>query len=77
MKENKSISPIDFFVGKKIRELRKLKGFTSRELGRCFGLSQQQISRYECGINHVHIDLLSELSFLFKTPIEVFILKIK
>lgn len=48
---------------------------TAEELGRYIGVSQQQISRYESGSNHINIDFLSQLSELFKVPIQVFLIE--
>lgn len=70
---NKTSPKINYFIGKKIKQLRKEKGITGEELARYIGVSQQQISRYEQGINCVHIDLLAKLSELFKVSILVFI----
>ncbi|WP_428846842.1 helix-turn-helix domain-containing protein [Providencia rettgeri] len=41
----------------------------------CIHVSQQQVSRYERGINQINIDLLAELSFLFGVPIFEFLKK--
>ncbi|HGN9136515.1 TPA: helix-turn-helix domain-containing protein, partial [Providencia stuartii] len=59
----------NIIVGKKIKRYRKEMNLTAEELGRYIGVSQQQISRYESGVNHINIDFLSQLSELFKVPI--------
>lgn len=66
-------SEIHLFIGIKIKQLRKEKGLTGKELARCLGISQQQVSRYEQGINCVNIDLLAKLSEMFKVPIQAFL----
>ncbi|HEM7168390.1 TPA: helix-turn-helix transcriptional regulator, partial [Providencia stuartii] len=58
----------NIIVGKKIKRYRKEMNLTAEELGRYIGVSQQQISRYESGVNHINIDFLSQLSELFKVP---------
>lgn len=70
---DKTLSTSHFFIGKKIKQLRKEKGLTAADLGKYIGVSQQQVSRYELGVNHVHIDLLASLSDLFQVPIKIFI----
>ncbi|EJD6584521.1 helix-turn-helix transcriptional regulator, partial [Providencia rettgeri] len=60
--------------GKKIKLLRKQKGLTASELGEQMGVSQQQISRYERGVNHINIETLEKLSFFFKVSIFEFII---
>lgn len=73
MLTNKYPSKMHLFIGNKIKQLRKEKGLTGEELARCIGVSQQQVSRYEQGINCVNIDLLAKLSELFKVPIQMFL----
>ncbi|HGN0531760.1 TPA: helix-turn-helix domain-containing protein [Providencia stuartii] len=65
----------NIIVGKKIKRYRKEMNLTAEELGRYIGVSQQQISRYESGVNHINIDFLSQLSELFKVPIQVFLIE--
>ncbi|OZS73295.1 XRE family transcriptional regulator [Providencia rettgeri] len=70
---NKYPPVIHFFIGNKIKQLRKEKGLTGEDLARCIGVSQQQVSRYEQGINCVNVDLLAKLSELFQVPVKIFI----
>lgn len=65
----------NIIVGKKIKRYRKEMNLTAEELERYIGVSQQQISRYESGVNHINIDFLSQLSELFKVPIQVFLIE--
>lgn len=60
-------------VGKKIKFLRKSKGLTENDLAEYFNVSQQQISRYERGVNNITISFLADLSILFKVPICFFL----
>lgn len=64
--------PISVAVGKKIKALRLKSGLTSSELGAYLGVSQQQMSRYENGINRIDIEKLVKLSFYFKVSIYSF-----
>lgn len=43
-------------VGRKIKGIRKLAGMSGYDLAQRLGLSQQQISRYECGQTSMTID---------------------
>ncbi|HEM8292336.1 MULTISPECIES: helix-turn-helix domain-containing protein [Providencia] len=63
----------NIIVGKKIKKYRKEMKLTAEELGQYIGVSQQQISRYESGANHINIDFLAQFSELFKVPIQVFL----
>ncbi|BBU94549.1 MULTISPECIES: helix-turn-helix domain-containing protein [Providencia] len=75
MSENIIKPTFNIIVGKKIKKHRKEMKLTAEELGRYIGVSQQQISRYESGVNHINIDFLSQLSELFKVPIQVFLIE--
>ncbi|WP_336431883.1 helix-turn-helix transcriptional regulator, partial [Providencia rettgeri] len=75
MSENIIKPTFNIIVGKKIKRYRKEMKLTTEELGRYIGVSQQQISRYESGINHINIDFLSQLSELFKVPIQFFLIE--
>ncbi len=60
-------------VGKKIRDFRIEKGISGAELGKMLNLSQQQVSRYERGINKITVDLLYEASLILDIKIESFL----
>ncbi|MCY4038705.1 MAG: helix-turn-helix transcriptional regulator [Hyphomicrobiales bacterium] len=45
--------PIDVYVGKRIKEIRKSKGMRQRELGKATGVRFQQIQKYEDALNRV------------------------
>ncbi|MEQ4664223.1 helix-turn-helix transcriptional regulator [Providencia rettgeri] len=49
------------FVGKKIKNYRLACGFSGNELGRMIGVSQQQISRYENGMNPLNFCMLNKI----------------
>jgi transcriptional regulator with XRE-family HTH domain len=53
---------VDQFVGRRIRERRRLLGLRSQELGATIGLLPQQISRYERGMQSVSAGLLFEIA---------------
>ncbi|WP_168464765.1 helix-turn-helix domain-containing protein [Wolbachia endosymbiont of Ctenocephalides felis wCfeT] len=45
-------------IGRKIKELRLIRGFSQEELGRKVGITFQQIQKYESGKNSVSIERL-------------------
>lgn len=45
--------PIDVYVGKRIKEIRKNRGMRQRELGKATGVKFQQIQKYEDALNRV------------------------
>ncbi|MEQ5117323.1 helix-turn-helix domain-containing protein [Morganella morganii] len=63
---------ISLIVGKKIRELRLHHSLTTRQLAYSAGISQQQMSRYERGVNRIHVDVLYKISLVFGCNISDF-----
>lgn len=57
MKDADSIPPT-VYIGTVLKERRKFIGISGIELGRRLNISQQQISRYERGVNCFNIDIL-------------------
>ncbi|MFY3769341.1 hypothetical protein AHYW_000219 [Providencia manganoxydans] len=60
-------------AGKVIRFLRKQKNITEGELGELANLSQQQISRYERGINHITLSCLAQILSVLNTSVDDFL----
>ncbi len=67
-----SPNPVDIHVGKKIRQLRTLKGFTQEKLGQAVGITFQQVQKYERGTNRVGASRLYDLSKVLEVPVSVF-----
>ncbi len=57
--------PASKMVGKKIAYYRRVNGLTLSELAKKIGISQQQQSRYEWGINRVSLDRLYQYACFF------------
>lgn len=68
----KSKYPLACCVGRRIKLLRKKYGMTANELGIYLGVSQQQLSRYERGVNRIDIDSLARVSYVFQVSIHYF-----
>ncbi|MEX6382476.1 helix-turn-helix domain-containing protein [Providencia hangzhouensis] len=75
MSENIIKPTFNIIVGKKIKKHRKEMKLTAgtREIS----LSDKPTANYsyESGVNHINIDFLSQLSELFKVPIQVFLIE--
>lgn len=70
---NWSNIPDNFFSaysGLVIKKKRKELGISGRELAKRLNISQQQISRYERGINKMTLDLLLNVSIVLAIPFE-------
>ncbi|WP_272668218.1 helix-turn-helix domain-containing protein [Providencia sp. PROV117] len=60
------------YIGQQIQVLRKDKGLSGRDFGALLDLSQQQISRYERGCNHISTDTLLLMLSCLGVPPESF-----
>ena len=68
----KGISPIDAYVGARVRLRRTLLGMTQTTLGDALGLTFQQVQKYEKGTNRISASRLYALSGTLDVPIEYF-----
>jgi len=66
------ISPLDIFVGERLRELRLQVGLSQDKLGELVGLTFQQIHKYETGVNRIAAGKLYEISQVMEKPIAMF-----
>ncbi|WP_432449609.1 helix-turn-helix domain-containing protein [Aliiroseovarius marinus] len=60
------VHPVDVHVGKKIREVRLLRGMTQVIVADQLGLSFQQLQKYETGYNRVSASKMFEIARLLK-----------
>lgn len=60
---------VNALVGKRIKMKRKELGYTGRQLAERLGISQQQFSRYERGLNKIDLGYLVSLAIYLNTPI--------
>lgn len=65
-----------FSVGNKIKKMRQSFGMTTAQLALKIGVSQQQMSRYERGVNKLCPYALYKLSLFFNCSISDFFLEI-
>ena len=59
-------------IGRNIRIQRKQRGLSARNLGRAIGVTQQQINKYETGINRIPADRLYAISISLNVPVDIF-----
>lgn len=57
-------------IGKRIREFRKKRELSMRELGRAIGVSEQAISQYELGKRPVTSDTIRKICKTLNVPVE-------
>lgn len=65
---------VDVLLGKRIQARRKELGVSAAQLAEALDLSQQQLSRYERGLNRISATLLVDAAGLLDTPVEWFLL---
>lgn len=64
--------PVSKAIGRKITYYRKMKGISLDELATLIGVSQQQQSRYERGINRINLDRLNQYAEIFNIHLKDF-----
>ena len=69
------ITEADLFAGKKLREIRKSRGFSQMTLAEALGVSFQQIQKYERGTNRISIGKIYMLAKFFNVP-ELYFFKV-
>jgi transcriptional regulator with XRE-family HTH domain len=65
-------SPIDVYVGSRIRLRRTLLDMSQERLGGALGLTFQQVQKYERGANRVGASRLFEISRVLDVPVRYF-----
>ena len=61
---------INFIVGQNIRDLRHRNGLTTKMLAKMLGVSQQQLSRYERGVNKIDVSVVFKIISIFHVSYE-------
>ena len=64
--------PVDVHVGTRVRERRTMLGLSQEKLARAFGVSFQQVQKYERGANRISASRLFQLSTILDVPITYF-----
>ena len=64
--------PVDVHVGGRVKARRRLTGMSQEELGKHVGLTAQQISKYEKGMNRIAASRLWRFSLILGRPISWF-----
>ncbi|MDD9339473.1 MAG: helix-turn-helix transcriptional regulator [Providencia heimbachae] len=61
--------PVSKIIGHKITYYRKMNGMTLSQLAKIIGVSEQQQSRYEHGVNRINLDRLNQYAIIFNVNI--------
>jgi transcriptional regulator with XRE-family HTH domain len=68
----KSPSPIDVYVGSRMRMRRTMLGMSQEKLGEAFGVSFQQVQKYEKGTNRMGSSRLQQATNVLGVPVSFF-----
>ena len=66
------VHPIDLYVGKRLRQRRRLLGMTQQKLADAVGIRFQQIQKYESGANRISASRLWTLATAMSVPVAYF-----
>ncbi|MEY9638708.1 transcriptional regulator with XRE-family HTH domain [Bradyrhizobium japonicum] len=69
MPTSKAVTPVDAYIGEKIRGYRNKLDISQEELGRMLGISFQQIQKYEIGDNRITSSRLQEIARIFECEV--------
>jgi transcriptional regulator with XRE-family HTH domain len=68
-KDPRNATPVDAYIGARMRERRLALNMSQHELGRALGVSFQQIQKYERGRNRVSAARLFDICKVFNVPL--------
>jgi transcriptional regulator with XRE-family HTH domain len=63
----------DFLVGQRIKELRKSKNLTQKDIAKALGVSFQQVQKYEKGIDRISFQRIYDLANYMQVNIHSFL----
>src|ERR1700704_5412029 len=68
----KTPNPIDKHVGSRLRMRRMMLGMSQEKLGEAFGLTFQQVQKYERGMNRMGASRLQQAADILGVPVSYF-----
>ena len=72
MLNSRSPTEIDKHIGQRLKELRRMRGLSQKELGDTVSLSLKQIRKYEHGENRISASKLYDFSVILSVQAEYF-----
>lgn len=61
-KTHRRVSPVNLYIGTRLRDIRARHGLTLRELGDAIGVTAQQLQKYEAGANRISPEKMQKLA---------------
>ena len=65
----KAATPVDAYIGEKIRGYRNQLKLSQQDLGEMIGVTFQQVQKYEKGVNRLSGSRLQQVADIFKVPV--------
>jgi transcriptional regulator with XRE-family HTH domain len=65
-------SPIDKYVGSRVRMRRLMLGMSQEKLSDALGITFQQVQKYEKGMNRISASRLQQISHFLRIPVTFF-----
>ena len=62
-------------LGRRIRNERRLRGFSQKDLGKAIGVTFQQIQKYENGKNRISVETLEKMCRFLAIPMLRFLMQ--
>lgn len=72
MRDETIVTPVDRYVGERLRERRVLRGMSQDALADAVGITYQQVQKYETGKNRVSASRLFDLADVLDCPVSYF-----
>lgn len=72
LKNKSRRSPEDFYIAKKLRERRTELGLNQSDLANTLGITAQQLSKYEKGLDRISASRLFEFARVLSLPVSFF-----
>lgn len=70
--ENRIATEADIFAGNQLKRIRRLSGFTQKQLAQAIGISFQQLQKYEKAINRMTVNRLQQFADALNVPLSSF-----
>ena len=66
-------SPVDIYVGSKVKSRRLILGLSQEELAKSIGITFQQVQKYERGTNRISVSRLVDICRVLKVQTDYFL----
>ncbi len=72
MRRSGRVAPLDRIIGRNLRYRRRRAGLGTAEIGRFIGVSRQQVTKFEAGLNCIAASQLYRIAAALRVPFRCF-----